>query len=791
MRTSQKSRQARRGRSSSAATPAADAARLLPLGALAAGLGLLSLPALAQDQAAAAPAAAASAAGQQPTVLPGLKVKAKVETDANSVRATTTGIAKGQQDLRDIPQAVTVLTEKLLDDRRTDTVQDALRQTGGVSFLAPEGGEQDIRLRGFSLAQTGDIYFDGLRDPAFYDRDTFAFDRVELMKGSASMLFGRGSTGGLVNQSSKQAYLRDGYSLDVTAGDGKFGRVVVDLNKKTGESTALRVNAMKTEADNWGNFVNKHGAAVDLRHGIGERDEFAASMYHLDNFNGINYGMPWIRTNAASSTPATIIKDMNPRNYYGAASDYNSGSATHGTLQWTRRLGIGSELKTTLRHGVYVRDMRASTIRFCTNATTNAACSGFTTPGLTGSSLLTAATPLQRGTNNKIQNLQTTNLQSDYSFRANWGGKRHDVITGIDLSQENFDGFAPNVLPTGVTLNKNSTITYYGTPNDGSGSVDETQRLRRQASSFDTSSIGLYAQDMVWLTDELKLLAGLRWDNFGGHYKTYQTATSTTVPIGTVTADRGRRDHVWSKRLGLIWQPSDLQSYHISYSTSFNTSGDAFQYDAQGTNTPPESNRNIEIGSKLDLFANQLSVRASLFHATKLNERNRDSESLTPLDDYLLSGKRHVAGLDLDIAGRITPEWEAFVSYAWIPSAEIDKGALTATGSITGELQGQRPSLTPRHSGSVWSTYQVLPKWRVGGGLNVRSSMTPNRNPAGIVAPKWVTGDLMLEYTHDDNYSAKLNVKNVTNKLYADSIYSGHWVPGAPRTIQVTGSVKF
>ena len=106
------------------------------------------------------------------------------------------------------------------------------------------------------------------------------------------------------------------------------------------------------------------------------------------------------------------------------------------------------------------------------------------------------------------------------------------------------------------------------------------------------------------------------------------------------------------------------------------------------------------------------------------------------------------------------------------------------------EGQGTRPSLTPKHSGTVWTTYQLTPKVRVGGGLNARSSQTPNRNP-GWAAPKYITGDLMAEYKVSEDFTVKANVSNVTNKLYAESLYSGHYVPGAGRLIQVTGSLKF
>ena len=191
--------------------PACATQRLLPLGALAAGFGLFNAAALAQTSpppatatAPAAPASAASApASRDGTVLQPIAVKAKVENDQNSVRATTSTIGRGNQELRDIPQSVTVVTEKLMEDRRADTVKEALHYTAGISFMAAEGGEEDIRLRGFSLTASGDIFVDGVRDTAFYERDVFNFDRIEVLRGSASMLFGRGSTGGVVNQVSK------------------------------------------------------------------------------------------------------------------------------------------------------------------------------------------------------------------------------------------------------------------------------------------------------------------------------------------------------------------------------------------------------------------------------------------------------------------------------------------------------------------------------------------------------------------------------------------------------------
>lgn len=703
------------------------------------------------------------------TTLGTVTVREKAESleGKDSLRTTETNIGKGKQQLRDIPQSITVVTEKQLDDRNLDTVKDALKQTAGITFQAAEGGEEDIRLRGFALSTTGDIFVDGLRDPAFYDRDTFNLDRLELLRGSASMLFGRGSTGGAVNLVNKVPRLMDENQVDVTIGSYNHRRVVGDFNQQTGESAALRVSAMKTTADNngAGSSLNKQGVAGSYRWGIGERDEFTTSLYHLDNNNGINYGMPWIKPTASSPASDTTLLPIDPNRYYGMASDVNRGTASYATLSHTHRFDGDTELTTRVRKGAFTRDQRASTIRLSGVALDN----------------FSVSTPLTRGTQNKIQDLGSLYYQSDLSAKFTALGMKHEVLTGVDVAREQKTVYAARTAAQGlggVDLTKPPTTV--GTPDDGAW-VNEASRVLRVNNAYTAIAWGVYTQDLVQVAPHWKLLGGVRYDSLKGDYDSYAAPAIGANAANGTKSNYKMNVSEWSKRVGALFQPNERASYHLSAATSFNTSGDAYSLGAGNQDAPPEQSINLELGAKIDSADKNFTTRYALFQSTKLHERNTD-----PLQPGItvLSGRRHAAGIETDITGRITPRWEVYGSFMWMPVAKIDVGGQGA------EAAGARPSLTPRVSATFWNTYQINSQWRMGAGVNHRGAQTPNRNP-GWEAPAFTTVDVMAEYRHDDQLTFKGNISNLTNKLYADQLYSAHYVPGAGRLVQITASYKF
>ena len=159
------------------------------------------------------------------------------------------------------------------------------------------------------------MFIDGVRDFGGYSRDSFNLEQVEVAKGPTSTIAGRGSTGGAVNQVSKVPRLLPAHEVTTTVGSHGYARATGDFNVVTGENAALRLNVMRTRADNngSGSSIDKTGAALAWRFGIGTADEFLASLSWLDNRNGINYGLPWIRPNAAdASDKNTLIPGLDP-----------------------------------------------------------------------------------------------------------------------------------------------------------------------------------------------------------------------------------------------------------------------------------------------------------------------------------------------------------------------------------------------------------------------------------------------------------------------------------------------
>ncbi|MBH2018223.1 MAG: TonB-dependent siderophore receptor [Burkholderiales bacterium] len=711
---------------------------LLPLGAL-----MLAASVSSWAQSTAAQAESKSLA---PVTVTGTRDRAN-----QTYQSGVTSVGKVPVAAKDIPQSLTVVNDKLMHDQGKDSFKGALENVIGITFEAGEGGRvgDNIRLRGFSAA--GDIYLDGMRDIAQYNRDVFNTERVEVLRGAASMLFGRGSTGGIVNQVSKQPRLLTEHELNATIGTNNYQRYQGDFNFKLADDAALRINAMATDGDgrgdNAGASTHRRGLALDYRFGIGTANEFELSYYHLHYNDKPDWGFAWFQGRPA---PSPINKY-----WYGLDSDFQNDKADAVTLSHTHRWTDGSSLKTTVRDGYYSRAMWATQSSFATGTT---------------SLNLNPDTLVNRRTNAKSGEEHHTFLQTDYLTTTHWFGRKHSLLVGAEYAVENAS------RSTYPSLASAKPATTAGNP--GSAGIGGNL-IERLATQFQATTLGLYVQDTIDIAPYWKLVGGLRLDNFKGDYERTGNAAPNNTPLS-------RSDTLLSKRLGVMYQPTDEVSYYAAYGTSFNTSGDLYQFDPASANTEPESSRNMEIGAKWELYNGDLSFRTALARTEKYNERNTDID--TANNAYLLSGKRHTDALEFEIAGRITPQWDVFAGLGFL-KAVIDKSGSNAAGLAE---VGQNPGLSPSRQANLFTTYRIGDKWRVGGGFTAVSQNKPANSVSSTNrAPGYVKADALVEYRINESNTLKLNIDNLFDKVYYNTLYRGFAAPGDERSVRVTLTSKF
>lgn len=654
-------------------------------------------------------------------------------------KAEGTRVGKTKQNPKDIPQAVTVITEQLMHDRNAATLREALRNVAGVTFNAGEGGRigDNITLRGYSAVS--DLYLDNMRDAAQYNRDTFNLEQIDVLKGSSSMLFGRGSTGGVINQVSKTAKPIEMSEVNLTGGSNDYRRVTADLNTPITDKVAFRLNFMNLDAGSYrkGADFKSTGIAPTFSIGAGTENELNFSYYYLNTNNTPDYGVPYFKGKPI---------DVPLNRWYGLSTDYEKNLTQIWTGDYKKTFENGATWKTTVRHAQYDRDLRAVAPRLAGGVTS-----------------VSDSTVLNRQRQARGAKEETTAVQSDFAHNFKLFQLDNELLAGVEYLSEQ----ATRWNNTSSIANPSTTV---GNPTQPTLPANFGSSFYRVfQGKYTGGTYSAYIQDTLRIAPKWKMMAGLRYDKLDADY------------VNASNRDWNRTDKEFSNRFGLIYEPSDNSTVYVSYSTGFNPSAELYQLDTKGSNIPPEKTRNMEVGAKWNLLNNRLSTRVSLSRSEKTNERNTD---LANPDIALLSGKRHTDALELEANGRITNDWEVFANYAYM-KAKVDVGVGQSAG-----YTGKVPPNTPRSTASVWSTYHITPKFKVGTGVEyVGSRYATDDNATEIDA--YTRVDALAEYSFNQHVALKLNIFNLFNKGYYEGIYRGHVLPGTDRAGQLTLTFKF
>jgi catecholate siderophore receptor len=685
--------------------------------------------------------------------LPALGVAQETTVSSAEVRAAVAprapALGKLTSPLVDTPQTITILTRQDLDDRGVNTLNDALRNVPGISLGAGETSFQgnNVILRGFTTRN--DMFLDGMRDYGYYYRDPFNDESIEVLKGPASILFGRGSTGGVIHQVSKTPSQGAFTTATAVVGTDETRRFTADLNAPVG-GAYLRLNAMahqSTVADRDGGETRRWGLAPSVAFGLGGQTQFYLSYLHQAEDNIPDYGIPWF-----NGRPAAVDR----ANYYGFDTDYLDTRVNIATARVEHAVSDQIQVRSQLRYSHNTRKFRTS--------------EGVVPAGVPVTTPLSAITL----TRNEFTGFSTDEFlqnQTDMTARFATGSVRHTLVAGVELGRE--EPRPTYIFNTGVpttNLANPPSQTYAGT-----GYV----RLRARTKA---NTAGLYALDTLVFSDALQAMLGVRWDQFKAHYR-----STGFTPAGAVAAatDVEQADEAPSYRGALIYKPAPNASLYAGYSTSFNPSAEGIEslvsagrsVAQANLNLGPEKSRTYEAGGKWSLAGGQVLLSGAAFKIEKTNVRIPNP---TVPGFNALGGDQRVSGAEVEAVGRITAAWSVRAGYTYLDS----KVSKTAPG---GPVLGAPLTLTPKRSFTVWSTYALTPRFEIGGGaLSMSSRLGQNTAAAYLTAPGFTTFDAMAKYALTPELDLQLNLYNLTDKLYYDQLHPFHIVPGAGRSALLT-----
>ncbi|HEY2345405.1 MAG TPA: TonB-dependent siderophore receptor [Xanthomonadaceae bacterium] len=647
------------------------------------------------------------------------------------------------------PQAIDTIGKKEMAEQGVVRLKDALRNVPGITLNAGEGGSHgdSLNLRGLSIPDS--FYLDGIRDIGLYQRDVFDVNEIAVMLGPSSVLFGRGSTAGVINQVSKEPLGSPLAAGSLAFGSADLRRGTADFNAPISDTAGLRVNVMDersgvAERDLVNN--NRKGAAVALAFGMDTATRLNLDFLHQDEDNRPDYGIPFI-----DGAPAKVDR----RNYYGLANyDRNTNDVNILTSRFEHDFSPDLSFSNTTRAAHYDFQYILTTPNLANDFTE------VPPPGTPLSDILVYRDqPSSGGSQTEYVN------RSDLTSRFHTGGVEHVLVTGLELSRESTDLMryqnGVNDIPPTSLLNPDP----FDTP--------PTPLIPYALPQSRGTDVSAYAVDSMALGPHWDFDAGLRWDRFDS---SFSEPLSDSAWKST--------DTVLSPRAALIYKPDDTQSYYVSYGTSYNPVIEYLTLAPGDDGLTPEKNSSWEIGAKLRVLGGRLALTGAAFDTRLVNARISD-----PDDPGLQEGTfdQRVKGIELGAQGYISDRWELYAGYTHLNDR--------LTASTDPLAIGRFAPNTPNNAFSLWTTFEPTDEWVLGAGLNYMSHRyADTENTAGL--PAYTVFNAMASYKVDDHWKLQVNLDNIANKLYFNNVYysgadENHAVPGAGRTLIFTADFHY
>jgi len=664
-------------------------------------------------------------------------------------QVTQSSLPRMPVPLLDTPQSVTVVPQQVIQQQNATTLQDVLRNVAGITFRAGEGGNggDNPYIRGFDARN--DMFRDGVRDPGWYTRDTFATERVEVYKGPSSFMFGRGSTGGVINTITKTAQDRNFFDAEVIGQNPAGFRATLDANGKFNENVAARIAVMGQNLPKAGRedvVQERWGVAPSLKLKVTDDTQVTASYIYQHTNHIPDYGIPFLAAAPGTTTryPAPVPRS----NFYGVLTpslpDVETNDAHIATLKIEHSINDRWQVTNTTRYADITRFLRI-----------NQPPGGAAVSPVGNLNVNLNRNRWQLAVSNKLWANQT-----DVVGKFDTWGWQHTLVSGLEFTKEersqlrqNYSVAAGGLPPVPGTVNLLNPDPYPFFP--GAPAPAGLPTLS------DGQSAAAYAADQIKLNQWFDLLGGLRWEQF--------RASSGVQP-----AIFTRTDNMWSWRLGGVFHPTPNSSIYVMRGNSYNPSAEFVTLSAANANLAPEKNDTTEIGAKAEVLDRRLTLSAALFRTDKTNARVPDPANAGV---NILAGLTRVEGFELGAQGKLTDKWDVIATYTHLRSEIMS--------TTTPAQLGKELIMTPNDAFSLWTTYAITPEFTIGGGAYYVGAVWGDTNNTTRVPDYW-RFDAMASYKVASNATLQLNVYNITDKYYYESAYTNWAVPGPGRTVTLS-----
>ena len=651
-----------------------------------------------------------------------------------------------------IPQSLTILTEKLIQEQAFQNLGDVMRYTPGLSISQGEGHRDAIIIRG--IQTTADFFVDGIRDDVQYYRPLYNASQIEVLRGPNALLFGRGGGGGVVNRVQKKAELGVSFTqLDVSVDTFEAYSITVDTNAEVLENVAFRFNAHYQELDNHRDFYGgeSYGINPTLTYKLGDETTASLSWEYVDDDRTVDRGVPSI---AVASGPKKPLEDYEDT-FFGSPDENLTTLEAH-----LLRARLDHTFSDQLRGNVtlHYADYDKLYQNLYASESVVVTAGSFSDVELDGYRDMT-----------ERENLI---LQANLIGELRTGSIDNTILFGIEMgNQETANTRNDNVF----ARNSDDQLVFRFSDPLSIPAFSFSSPARDRESEVDFISV--YLQNQMALTDEFVLLLGVRYDSFD-----FDVLDIIEQNDGdAIDGNFDRKDSEVTPRVGFIYKPVDNLSIYASYSETFlPRSGDQFlTLNLDSESTRPQFFENREVGLKWDLRSD-LSLTFAAFNLDRESYTSVDPED--PAQVIIIEGSE-VNGWEVQFVGRLTDRWQVTAGYA-----DLDGEVERTDGSGN---DGNSTRQTPDNMFSIWNSFQITDKLSLGLGATYQDSFFV-REDNSVEVPDFTRVDAAVYYQLNDRMGLQLNIENLLDEKYFPDAHSNNNITtGEPLNARLSFSMEF